>query len=711
MDKGREVGIQESIYRSLGLPLTMFSTIVKFINANHPERREGLLKSKAEIESLEEGESVFHNSIHTYYEARPKDAEGDKPYWDVMTLSQFVAQYDIAYKSSQRKNKIKLRNGKGFIVQRGKECVIRYFLRHEHEQEYYRALCVLFLPFRNEMKEIHSVDVKALYFENEKAIEERRSHFEKNRDVMGLLEKAEKDLEDDKDSDSEDEEDKEYEDEETTAKEDVEDYIKSMKAEAQKSLSNHCAGQVRMSDDEFLKKVSLLNAQQRKIFDDFCERVLHNIQDPEPFYIYISGEAGTGKSFLMMLMIEFMNRLPKSSGQELDKPSYLVLAPTGVAAYLIGGVTIESGLGMPINSRRVHKPGTASVNSHLRFLYSDLIIIFIDEISMVGCDKAAMINFTLQSIFGNSEFMGGISVVTTGDFGQLPPVGQSMIWNNSYVDGRIDLSPRHWDENFTICNLTEKMRSQDPEFSRICDKVRLGICDAEVKSYMERHVKACPNEDNLESYAKGKLSIIVPGNAPRKIINSTKMADLLKPYIEKYFESVSVDEATNLKKPPPLDPKLPLTQTGQLETSLLFCKGAPVMVTSNHSVKKYKNNGIVNGVRGFIDSIQPSKDDPKVPEVVWVRFNDDETGQLLRKDKLALTKDHKPNDPLAVPIVRQKKNFQPKGGNANWLREQFPLTICFAITSHKVRPVVYCVFYNFIYYISLYFLEPRSNFG
>ena len=680
------MGIQESIYRALGLPLTMFSTVVKFINANHPERREGLLKSKAEIETLEEGDSVFHNSIHTYYAARPLNSEDDDTDWDNMALSQFVAQYDIAYKSSQRKNKIKLRNGKGFIVKRGKECVIRYFLRHEHEQEYYRALCVLFHPFRNEMEEIHSVDVKALYLENEEAIEEVRSHFEKNRDVMGLLEKAEKDLDEAKDSDSEDEEDKEYEDEETTTKEDVEDFIKSMKAEAKKTLSNYCAGQAKMSDDEFLKKVSLLNAQQRKIFDDFCERVLHNVQDPEPFHIYISGEAGTGKSFLVMLMIEFMNRLPKSSGQDLDKPTYLVLAPTGVAAYLIGGVTIESGLGMPINNRKVHLQGTASVSSHLLFLYSDLLVIFIDEISMVGCDKFASINFTLQKIFGNSEFMGGISIVTTGDFGQLPPVGQSMIWNTSYMDGRIDLSPRHWDENFTICHLKEKMRSQDPEFSRICDKVRLGICDAEVKKYMEMHVKTCPNEDNLESYAKGKLSIIVPGNTPRNEINSMKLAELLKPYREKYFESVSTDKVTtpSLKNPPPLDPKLPLTQTGQLEQSLLFCKGAPVMVTSNHDVKKYKNNGIVNGARGFIDSIQPSKDNPKVPEVVWVRFNDDKTGQLLRKDKQALTKDHKPNDPLAVPIIRQKKKFQPKGGNVHWLRDQFPLTVCFAITSHKV---------------------------
>ena len=46
LDKGREVGIQESVYRMLGLPMTKFSSVVKFVNTNHPERRDGLLKSE-----------------------------------------------------------------------------------------------------------------------------------------------------------------------------------------------------------------------------------------------------------------------------------------------------------------------------------------------------------------------------------------------------------------------------------------------------------------------------------------------------------------------------------------------------------------------------------------------------------------------------------------------------------------------------------------
>ena len=87
-------------------------------------------------------------------------------------------------------------------------------------------------------------------------------------------------------------------------------------------------------------------------------------------------------------------------------------------------------------------------------------------------------------------------IIILGDFGQLPPVGESMIWENSNMDSRLDIAPNHWDENFKIYHLTEKMRSKDEEFSRITDKVRKGICDAEVVTFMKSLVRPCPSEEN-----------------------------------------------------------------------------------------------------------------------------------------------------------------------------------------------------------------------
>ena len=74
-----------------------------------------------------------------------------------------------------------------------------------------------------------------------------------------------------------------------------------------------------------------------------------------------------------------------------------------------------------------------------------------------------------------------------------------------------------------------------------------------------------------------------------------------------------------------------------------------------------------------------------------MRFNDDKVGQQLRYDKRDLLRQHKPNDPLAVPIKKLKKTFRAQG-SVNWMREQFPLTLCYAITAHKVGILISFLF-------------------
>ena len=681
LDKGRECSIQEAIYRLLGLNMSKFSSVVRFINTNHPDRRDGLLR--ADVSSLDENDSIFHNSLHDYYQDRPLTSTNEETDWKKMTLAQFVASYNISYVSPKEEDKsqrIKLRNNRGYISRRKTDCVIRYFLKYENDEEYYRALCILFLPFHNKRQEIHSKNVKQLYEDNVEAIEMERRKFEKHRVMVEFI----KDHEKQKDSisaDLEEEEEKEnfYVEDETTLPGEMEDYEKEVKSKAKKAIARYNEGVENMSTETFSDSVRSLNCQQRKLFNDFVERV----NDPnlsDPFYLYIGGEAGTGKSFLLKLMIEAVKLRPKHSGQELDKPHFITVAPTGVAAYLVNGTTIESGLGIQPQKGRSFTNSNPSKNSSMRFLYENLQIIFLDEVSMTGSDMLARMNFRMQDIMGNCKFMGGVSVVCCGDFGQLPPVLQPMIWETSHLDGRIELSTNHWDENFTIFYLDQKMRSQDSEFSIICDLVRKGVCDKRVIDYMHEHVKDCPDENSNSKYLEGKLCIIVTTNKDRERINNEKLKTLL-PTSKAYVVS-SIDQATNVKNPPPISDKLPLTQTGQLETEIVFKEGAPVMITSNHREQKYKNNGIVNGSRGYIDSVQPSQNNPDEAEVIWVRFHDDRTGQLLRVDNRALLQYHKPKDDKAVPIMKQKKQFSVKG-SVKWLREQFPLTLCYAITAHK----------------------------
>ena len=382
----------------------------------------------------------------------------------------------------------------------------------------------------------------------------------------------------------------------------------------------------------------------------------------------------------MRAMINAAKLRGKRSGAELDKPVSLTLAPTGVAAYIVGGSTIESALGMMPSKQRGYIKSEPSKNSTLRFLYEDLLVLFVDEVSMLGSDMLARMNYRMQDIMGNQKFMGGVSIVSTGDFGQLPPVAQKMIWETTYMDNRLDISPNYWDEYFRIYYLTEKMRSQDQEYSDICDKVRKGICDESVIRYMESHIGKCPSEDSNDSYQTGKFCTIVKTNKAREKINQDKLEELLPK--QKIYYVEAIDKSTNNPKPPTLLKNLPLTRTGQLPFSIILKEGCPVMVTSNHEKKRYKQDGIVNGAKGFIDSIQPSLENPDMAEVVWVRFVDTRVGQLLRQDSSELLKFHTPNDKLAVPIIKTKKRFNI-AGDTEYLRNMFPLTVCYSVTAHK----------------------------
>ena len=201
--------------------MTRFSDVVRFINTNHPDRRDGLLKSN--LDDLEEQESIFHNSLHDYYQIRPID-EVQETYWDDLCLADFVAKHNIEYKPkvNTKRKLIKLNDGKSYISERQRSCVIRYFLKYENEEEYFRALCILFLPFRDE-KEIHLHDVKDLYYANQDKIEANRSRFEKHKTLIDVIEDVEK--KDDKADDLE-EDLSPYIDDETTTEREIEDFEK-----------------------------------------------------------------------------------------------------------------------------------------------------------------------------------------------------------------------------------------------------------------------------------------------------------------------------------------------------------------------------------------------------------------------------------------------------------------------------------------------------
>ena len=149
------------------------------------------------------------------------------------------------------------------------------------------------------------------------------------------------------------------------------------------------------------------------------------------------------------------------------------MAPTANAAFIVGAKTIDSALCFSRSKNYIKLNGAKEAN--LKFLYEDVSTLFCEEISLVGSSKLTKIHYRMQDLADGKDkykFMGGKSFIATGDMWQLPPVKDKYIFEKNYLDGRPSICPSHWDSNFVIYYMTEKMRSmQDPKFGEVCDRV------------------------------------------------------------------------------------------------------------------------------------------------------------------------------------------------------------------------------------------------
>ena len=121
--------------------------------------------------------------------------------------------------------------------------------------------------------------------------------------------------------------------------------------------------------------------------------------------LFIQGSAGTGKSTLIK---EYLNSLSKS-----ERKKVLLVAPTGKAADIIGGVTIHKAFELP---NCVQIPD--KINTIPKMLHN-IETVIIDEISMVRYDVFEKVMQILQFAKSNGH---NIRLICVGDFGQLQPV-------------------------------------------------------------------------------------------------------------------------------------------------------------------------------------------------------------------------------------------------------------------------------------------------
>jgi hypothetical protein len=161
---------------------------------------------------------------------------------------------------------------------------------------------------------------------------------------------------------------------------------------------------------------SALNKEQQKAF-----RIVANHATcvaPDQLLMYLGGMGGTGKSTVIRALEHFFN--------ERQEPyRFVVLAPTGTGAALIGGTTYHSFLGF----RTVGGPSSVGdIMERLRAAGYMLL----DESSMLAPEDVCCISARCcEALKVYEKPFGGLNVIFAGDFAQLPPPLSPALYSRS----------------------------------------------------------------------------------------------------------------------------------------------------------------------------------------------------------------------------------------------------------------------------------------
>lgn len=198
--------------------------------------------------------------------------------------------------------------------------------------------------------------------------------------------------------------------------------------------------------------------------------------------IFITGPGGTGKTRLIKHLINYS----KSIGKQID-----VCALTGCAAILLNcnATTIHSWSGIKL----AKGTKTAIISAVLRNKFAlntwkKSKGIILDEVSMLSQKIFEILEELGRIIKKSSLPFGGMQVVFSGDFFQLPPIGtdgepetenfcfESPIWNRVFKK-----------EN--MIELKTMFRQKDPQYIEILKQIRVGNLSEENKKILQTYVQ------------------------------------------------------------------------------------------------------------------------------------------------------------------------------------------------------------------------------
>ena len=199
------------------------------------------------------------------------------------------------------------------------------------------------------------------------------------------------------------------------------------------------------------------SAEQIIVFDKYGQRK----------NIFVTGPGGTGKTAL----IKYIQRDASRKGFNIQ-----VCALTGCAAVLLEckAKTLHSWAGIGLGTAGLDQLVTKIMkNRFLKANWRSTDILVVDEVSMMSQKLFELLDAIGKAVRKNDRPFGGIQLIFSGDFYQLPPVGDTL----EPETVRFCFESLIWSQTFAKENhvqLTKIFRQTDLNYQKILNQIREG---------------------------------------------------------------------------------------------------------------------------------------------------------------------------------------------------------------------------------------------
>ena len=256
--------------------------------------------------------------------------------------------------------------------------------------------------------------------------------------------------------------------------------------------------------------------------------------------IFLTGPGGSGKTELIKRMVAFSI----AQGKKVQ-----VCALTGCASVLLNvkAKTVHSwaGIGLAVApSAEIVKKIAENKYKKNNWIAPDILII--DEISMMSLKIFDLLDLIGRRVRSNGAVaglpFGGLQLVFSGDFYQLPPVG------NTPDTSAFCFESVNWSTTFQcIIQLKTIFRQTDAVYTKILNQVRVGKLYKSSLDCLLQHL-------NKPLPATFKPTILLPRRKDADLINASEMAKLTnavgKTYKRTRAQQSELDAPTNNKWKP-----------------------------------------------------------------------------------------------------------------------------------------------------------------